>query len=62
MRTSFEIFRLVKSEMLHVRSPVIKSTPLSKLQGKNVYLKLENVQPSATFKLRGIGHKIQKVK
>ncbi|CAD5120966.1 DgyrCDS9511 [Dimorphilus gyrociliatus] len=46
--------------MLHVKSPLIKSTCLSKLNNREVYLKLENTQPAATFKIRGIGHKIQK--
>ena len=46
---------------LHVHTPRIESQVLSKLAGYNVHLKLENTQPTATFKIRGIGHMIQKV-
>jgi len=40
---------------LHVQTPVIESIPLGKITGKRVYLKLECVQPSSSFKIRGIG-------
>ena len=40
---------------LHVVTPAIESIPLGKITGKSVYLKLECVQPSGSFKLRGIG-------
>lgn len=40
---------------LHARTPLIKSTPLSRVVGRDVHLKLESVQPSGSFKLRGIG-------
>jgi L-serine/L-threonine ammonia-lyase len=39
---------------LHVRTPLIPSTPLGRIVGRPVYLKLENTQPTASFKLRGI--------
>ena len=48
-------------EQLHVRTPLIESVPLSKLSGFKVYLKLENTQPSGSFKLRGLGHHCVKV-
>ncbi|XP_043188057.1 serine dehydratase-like [Amphibalanus amphitrite] len=41
---------------LHVETPAISSPSLTKLCGREVYLKLENLQPSGSFKLRGIGH------
>ncbi|XP_074015815.1 serine dehydratase-like isoform X1 [Numenius arquata] len=40
----------------HIISPVLESLPLSKAAGTKVYMKLENVQPSGSFKIRGIGH------
>jgi L-serine/L-threonine ammonia-lyase len=40
---------------LHVRTPLIPSTSLGRIVGRPVYLKLENTQPTASFKLRGIG-------
>jgi L-serine/L-threonine ammonia-lyase len=40
---------------LHVRTPLIPSTALGRIVGRPVYLKLENTQPTASFKLRGIG-------
>ena len=38
---------------LHVQTPLIYSAPLSKVAGRPVFLKLENTQPSGSFKLRG---------
>ncbi|NXS15475.1 SDSL protein, partial [Mystacornis crossleyi] len=46
----------------HVVSPVLESLPLSKAVGTKVFLKLENVQPSGSFKIRGIGHLCQDVR
>ncbi|XP_031984183.1 serine dehydratase-like [Corvus moneduloides] len=43
----------------HVVSPVLESLPLSKAVGTKVFMKLENVQPSGSFKIRGIGHLCQ---
>lgn len=45
----------------HVVSPVLESLPLSKVVGIKVFMKLENVQPSGSFKIRGIGHHCQAV-
>ncbi|KAL2268616.1 hypothetical protein VTJ83DRAFT_3462 [Remersonia thermophila] len=39
-----------------VETPLIFSPPLSREAGCNIYLKLENVQPSGSFKSRGIGN------
>ncbi|SPQ21149.1 60afc2f6-8376-4413-aba5-3282563eca2e [Thermothielavioides terrestris] len=38
-----------------VETPLIFSPPLSRKVGCNIYLKLENTQPSGSFKSRGIG-------
>lgn len=43
----------------HVKTPLLFSAPLTKLSGHNVYLKLDNLQPSGSFKIRGIGKSIQ---
>lgn len=40
----------------HITTPLLESLPLSRRLGLPVYLKCENCQPSASFKLRGIGH------
>nr|XP_045610217.1 L-serine dehydratase/L-threonine deaminase-like [Procambarus clarkii] len=45
---------------LHMVSPLISSTSLSQLCGREVLLKLDNTQPSGSFKIRGIGHFIGK--
>jgi L-serine/L-threonine ammonia-lyase len=41
---------------LHVDTPLIESRPLSLAFGRPVWLKLDSLQPSGSFKLRGIGH------
>ncbi|XP_023228915.1 serine dehydratase-like [Centruroides sculpturatus] len=39
---------------LYCQTPLIESLPLSKLAGREVYLKLENAQPTSSFKQRGL--------
>lgn len=41
---------------LHIETPLIESRPLSARLAKNVWLKMEALQPSGSFKARGIGH------
>jgi L-serine/L-threonine ammonia-lyase len=41
--------------MLHQRTPVVESTPLSRAVGRGVFLKLEALQPTGSFKIRGVG-------
>lgn len=41
---------------LHVQTPLIESRPLSAVAGRSVWLKLDALQPSGSFKLRGIGY------
>ncbi|KAG9325509.1 hypothetical protein KVV02_007540 [Mortierella alpina] len=45
---------------LHVPTPLLHSTPLSRKNQCNVWLKLDNLQPSGSFKIRGLGHMSQK--
>lgn len=40
---------------LHIETPFVRSQPLSLLSQKDVWLKLEALQPSGSFKLRGVG-------
>ncbi|KAI1452705.1 pyridoxal-phosphate dependent enzyme [Annulohypoxylon moriforme] len=44
---------------LWIETPCIPSVPLSRAAGCNIFLKLENLQPSGSFKSRGIGHMMQ---
>ncbi|KAK2048555.1 pyridoxal-phosphate dependent enzyme [Colletotrichum somersetense] len=44
------------SEKPWIETPCIRSAALSRIAGCNIYLKLENIQPSGSFKLRGIGN------
>ena len=44
---------------LHVVTPLVHSSALSELAGREVFIKLENVQPSGSFKIRGIGWTMQ---
>jgi L-serine/L-threonine ammonia-lyase len=41
---------------LYVRTPLIYSNPISKLVGKDVYLKMDALQASGSFKDRGMAH------
>ncbi|XP_073438671.1 serine dehydratase-like [Dendrobates tinctorius] len=45
----------------HIVSPLKESLALSKLAGTQVLMKLENIQPLGSFKIRGIGHFCQKL-
>jgi L-serine/L-threonine ammonia-lyase len=40
---------------LHIETPLLESTPLSRISGSKIWLKMEAMQPSGSFKLRGIG-------
>jgi L-serine/L-threonine ammonia-lyase len=42
---------------LHVVTPLIESVSAGKALGCTVLMKLENTQPSGSYKLRGMGHK-----
>jgi threonine dehydratase len=41
-----------------IRTPIVYSSMLSRLTGAEIYLKLENLQETGSFKLRGATHKI----
>ncbi len=40
---------------LHFHTPLLQSHPLSQLTGRNIFLKYEALQPSGSFKDRGVG-------
>ncbi|HEX7690705.1 MAG TPA: pyridoxal-phosphate dependent enzyme, partial [Burkholderiaceae bacterium] len=41
---------------LHLETPLLHSTAFSHATGREVWLKMEALQPSGSFKMRGIGH------
>lgn len=43
-------------EHLHIETPLLESLHLSAVNGGKVWLKLEALQPTGSFKLRGIGY------
>ncbi|XP_036849373.2 serine dehydratase-like isoform X2 [Manis javanica] len=49
------------SEHFHMVTPLLESWALSQVAGTTVFLKCENVQPTGSFKIRGIGHFCQEV-
>jgi threonine dehydratase len=53
--------KVSNSSNLYLETPLLQSTCLSNRFGYNVYLKLENVQPAGSFKIRGIGNRCKKV-
>ncbi|XP_047466547.1 serine dehydratase-like isoform X2 [Mugil cephalus] len=58
---SYSVFEETMAEHFHVNTPLLESTSMSKLAGTPVYLKMENSQPSGSFKIRGIGHLCQQL-
>ena len=42
---------------LHINTPLLKSYPMSKRLGCDVWLKMEALQPPGSFKIRGMGYK-----
>lgn len=50
-----------EGEPFHVVTPLLESWALSQVAGMPVFLKYENVQPTGSFKIRGIGHFCQEV-
>ncbi|XP_078010472.1 serine dehydratase-like isoform X2 [Phascolarctos cinereus] len=52
---------LEEQRPLHIVTPLLESWKLSMAAGTTVFLKLENVQPTGSFKIRGIGRLCQEV-
>ncbi|NXW95577.1 SDSL protein, partial [Alopecoenas beccarii] len=55
------IARAMDKKPFHIVSPLLESLSLSRAGGTRVHMKLENVQPTGSFKIRGIGHLCQEV-
>lgn len=57
-----------EKNLMHLKTPLLYSHELSlanspnEVLERNIFLKLDNCQPSGSFKIRGIGHLIQQVK
>ena len=49
----------MRPKFLHIETPLIESVPLSAGVQGTVWLKMEALQPSGSFKLRGIGYACQ---
>jgi L-serine/L-threonine ammonia-lyase len=47
-------------EPLHIRTPLLRSGPLSRALGSEVWLKMDALQPTGSFKIRGIGAACQR--
>lgn len=47
------------AESLSIKTPLLESLPLSQLNKTRVWLKMEAMQPSGSFKIRGIGFACQ---
>ncbi|XP_063765065.1 serine dehydratase-like isoform X1 [Eleginops maclovinus] len=45
----------------HLNTPLLESVSMTKCVGTPVFLKMENSQPSGSFKIRGIGHLCQQL-
>ena len=58
MKYSFKISKIKKKMQLHRVTPLIRSELLSKRIDANVFLKLDFLQPSGSFKIRGIGRSV----
>lgn len=44
---------------LHIQTPLVESLPMQLGQPRSIWLKLDALQPSGSFKLRGVGHACQ---
>lgn len=41
---------------LHINTPLLESSTISKKTNRQIFLKMEALQPTGSFKIRGIGH------
>lgn len=48
----------IKLRGVIIKTPIVYSDTLSRLTGKEIYLKLENLQKTGSFKIRGAYHKL----
>ncbi|PVD32937.1 hypothetical protein C0Q70_08384 [Pomacea canaliculata] len=59
-KTTHDTPNMTHEKELFIKTPVIRSLSISELVGHDVFLKLENLQPSGSFKIRGISNMCQK--
>ncbi len=50
----------METRRLHIETPVIESIPLLRSVGQRVWLKMEALQPTGSFKIRGVGFACQR--
>ncbi|PSN65361.1 tryptophan synthase beta subunit-like PLP-dependent enzyme [Corynespora cassiicola Philippines] len=60
MTVSESVIAAGEQQKPYVETPLVESYALSQAAGCRIFLKLENTQPSGSFKSRGIGHYILK--
>ena len=48
-----------EQNLIHIETPLIKSNALTARVGREIWLKLEAIQPTGSFKIRGIGFACQ---
>ncbi|XP_053558125.1 serine dehydratase-like isoform X2 [Bombina bombina] len=61
LKGHYSIMNVLQDKPFHIITPLKESPALSKLAGTEVLMKLENVQPMGSFKIRGIGHYCQEL-
>lgn len=54
-RITFPFFLFLSFMPLHIHTPLLESSAISEIMGRSVWLKMEALQPSGSFKIRGIG-------
>ena len=55
------VLDMANHPQLYIETPLLESYEMSKVVGCKVYLKMENLQPTHTFKIRGISNLLLKV-
>lgn len=58
--SSFSTAAAASTAPLHVKTPLVRSEPLSRHLGAEVFLKMDCMQPPGSFKIRGIGVTIRR--
>ncbi|MCZ6855219.1 MAG: pyridoxal-phosphate dependent enzyme, partial [Gammaproteobacteria bacterium] len=53
---------MLNGEALHIRTPIFRDMEVEAALGKTVWLKMECLQPTGSFKIRGIGLLCQELK
>ncbi|EXJ81718.1 hypothetical protein A1O1_07783 [Capronia coronata CBS 617.96] len=59
-RNQYSVDDMASIKQPWIETPLLESSVLSKIAGCRIFLKLENLQPSSSFKSRGIGNLVLK--